>query len=77
MLKLSDTVLQPIQELCFNQATHKAETMVEVLSAALKLDCALEQWHSSLPGHLVPGYPCSQGQTTFRRQAIILRMRYV
>lgn len=78
ILKLSDTVLQPIQELHFDQAKHdETESIASILGTALKLDCELEGWYAGLPQHLVSGYNSAQGHATFQRQAILLRMRYL
>ncbi|RGP73665.1 hypothetical protein FLONG3_6274 [Fusarium longipes] len=78
-LKLSDNILQPIHDAFFTQQTgcNNKETVPDIMSAALKLDCELEEWHAALPEHLRVKFPCTQPEATFRRQATLLRMRYL
>ncbi|KAM5369699.1 hypothetical protein ACJZ2D_008846 [Fusarium nematophilum] len=76
VLRLSDIVLQPIQNSYFNEKDNK-EPIVAILSNALQLDCQLEEWHAALPEHLRLKFPCSQTEAVFRRQATLLRMRYL
>ncbi|KAM0403589.1 hypothetical protein ACHAQC_001205 [Fusarium culmorum] len=76
-LKLSDNILQPIHDAYFSQKTSCKETTPDILSTALKLDCELEEWHAALPEHLRVKFPCTQPEAIFRRQATLLRMRYL
>ncbi|KAL3593708.1 hypothetical protein FPOAC2_08009 [Fusarium poae] len=77
-LKLSDNILQPIHDAYFSQKTScNKETTSEIMSTALKIDCELEEWHAALPEHLRVKFPCTQPETIFRRQATLLRMRYL
>ncbi|KIL95390.1 hypothetical protein FAVG1_00127 [Fusarium avenaceum] len=77
-LKLFDNVLQPIQDSYFKQPTfNNKESISDILSTALKLDCELEVWHAALPDHLRVKFPCTQPEAIFRRQATLLRMRYL
>ncbi|KAF4979736.1 hypothetical protein FZEAL_4093 [Fusarium zealandicum] len=79
VLKLSDSVLQPIQTSYFNQkpGNDNKGSISDILSTAMKLDCQLEEWQAALPEHLRPKFPCTQTETVFRRQATLLRMRYL
>ncbi|KAM0562394.1 hypothetical protein ACHAPJ_002084 [Fusarium lateritium] len=74
-LKLSDNILQPLRDSYFSQNYN--ESVSDILSAALKLDCDLEEWHAALPEHLRVKFPCTQPEAVFRRQATLLRMRYL
>ncbi|CAJ0541571.1 Ff.00g081170.m01.CDS01 [Fusarium sp. VM40] len=77
-LKLFDNVLQPIQDSYFKQPTfNNKESISDILSTALRLDCELEEWHAALPEHLHVKFPCTQPEAVFRRQATLLRMRYL
>ncbi|OBS20942.1 hypothetical protein FPOA_07282 [Fusarium poae] len=77
-LKLSDNILQPIHDAYFSQKTScNKETTSEIMSTALKIDCELEEWHAALPEHLRVKFPCTQPEAIFRRQATLLRMRYL
>jgi hypothetical protein len=77
VLKLSDTVLQPVQDAYFNQKQNSKQSISEILGTALHLDCVLEEWQAALPEHLRLKFPCTQTEAVFRRQATLLRMRYV
>ncbi|KAF5657065.1 lactose regulatory protein [Fusarium heterosporum] len=78
-LKLFDNVLQPIHDSYFNQLVgrNNNKSIHEILSNALKLDCVLEEWHAALPEHLRVKFPCTQPEAIFRRQATLLRLRYL
>ncbi|XEV05431.1 hypothetical protein FSHL1_010718 [Fusarium sambucinum] len=77
-LKLSDNILQPIHDAYFSQKTScNKETTSDIMSTALKFDCELEEWHAALPEHLRVKFPCTQPEAIFRRQATLLRMRYL
>lgn len=77
-LKLSDAVLQPIQQFYFdNQTQDKKDSVTDILSTTLRLDEELQDWHNSLPRHLHIDSACSQGQMGQRRQALLLQMRYL
>ncbi|KAF4447282.1 hypothetical protein F53441_9169 [Fusarium austroafricanum] len=78
ILKLSDAILQPIHD-SFNQKSDNGskESIPDILSVALKLDCELEEWHAALPEHLRVKFPCTQPEAIFRRQATLLRLRYL
>lgn len=78
-LKLSDAVLQPIQQFYFDNRTQleKTDSMTDVLSTTLRLDEELQDWHSSLPRHLHINSACSQGRMGLRRQALLLHVRYL
>ncbi|KAM0191867.1 hypothetical protein ACHAPI_008585 [Fusarium lateritium] len=76
--KLFDNVLQPIQDSYFSlPAFTNKESISDILSTALRLDCELEEWHAALPEHLRVKFPCTQPEAVFRRQATLLRMRYL
>lgn len=77
VLKLSDNILQPIRDSYFSQHTgcNDNQTIPDILSTTLKLDCELEEWHAALPEHLRVKFPCTQPEAIFRRQATLLRMR--
>ncbi|KAF4490308.1 Transcriptional activator acu-15 [Fusarium agapanthi] len=76
-LKLYDDILQPIQD-SFNCKTDSGkEPVSDILSDALKLNCDLEEWHTAIPEHLRVKFPCTQPEAIFRRQATLLRMRYL
>ncbi|WAO92720.1 Zn(2)-C6 fungal-type domain-containing protein [Fusarium falciforme] len=77
VLKLSDTVLQPVQDAYFNQRAGNKQSISEILGTALNLDCVLEEWQAALPEHLRLKFPCTQTEAVFRRQATLLRMRYL
>lgn len=77
-LKLSDTVLQPIQQFYFdNQTQDNKDSVTDILNTTLRLDEQLQDWHNSLPRHLHIDLACSQGQMGQRRQALLLHMRYL
>jgi hypothetical protein len=76
-LKLADNVLQPIHDAYFSSTCNTKEAIPDILSIALKLDCELEEWHAALPEHLHVKFPCTQPEAVFRRQATLLRMRYL
>ncbi|KAJ4021455.1 hypothetical protein NW752_004463 [Fusarium irregulare] len=76
-LKLADNVLQPIHDAYFSSTCNTKEAITDILSTALKLDCELEEWHAALPEHLHVKFPCTQPEAIFRRQATLLRMRYL
>ena len=78
-LRLSDTVLQPIQSTYFDNQSGKHAT-ADVLSTALKLDSELQQWYDGLPKHLQIlqlDSVSAQRHSVFSRQAILLRIRYL
>ncbi|RSM14292.1 hypothetical protein CEP52_001418 [Fusarium oligoseptatum] len=77
VLKLSDMVLQPVQATYFNQKQGSKQSISEILGTALNLDCVLEEWQAALPEHLRLKFPCTQTEAVFRRQATLLRMRYL
>ena len=70
-------VLQPVQDVYFNQKAGNKQFISEILGTALNLDCVLEEWQAALPEHLRLKFPCTQTEAVFRRQATLLRMRYV
>ncbi|KAF5020523.1 hypothetical protein F66182_7455 [Fusarium sp. NRRL 66182] len=78
-LKLSDQVLRPVHDYYFGQnlTCNNKESISDILSTALKLDCELEGWQAALPEHLRVKFPCTQPEAVFRRQATLLRMRYL
>lgn len=76
-LKLYDDILQPIQDSLSHKTDSGKESVSDVLSDALKRDCDLEEWHAAIPEHLRVKFPCTQPEAIFRRQATLLRMRYV
>ncbi|ENH70570.1 Transcriptional activator protein acu-15 [Fusarium oxysporum f. sp. cubense race 1] len=76
-LKLYDDILQPIQDSANHETESVREPVSNILSDALKLDCDLEEWHAAIPEHLRVKFPCTQPEAVFRRQATLLRMRYL
>ncbi|TVY64148.1 Transcriptional activator protein acu-15 [Fusarium oxysporum f. sp. cubense] len=76
-LKLYDDILQPIQDSVNHETESVREPVSNILSDALKLDCDLEEWHAAIPEHLRVKFPCTQPEAVFRRQATLLRMRYL
>lgn len=77
VLKLSDAVLQPVHDVYFSRQEDSKQSVPEILGTALNLDCVLEEWQAALPEHLRLKFPCTQTEAVFRRQATLLRMRYV
>jgi hypothetical protein len=75
--RLYDDILQPIQDSVNHETGSVREPVSNILSDALKLDCDLEEWHAAIPEHLRVKFPCTQPEAVFRRQATLLRMRYV
>ncbi|KAH7143810.1 fungal-specific transcription factor domain-containing protein [Dactylonectria macrodidyma] len=77
-LKLSDAVLQPIQQIYFDKQTQEKEASIaDILSTTLRLDETLQDWHASLPSHLLVDPTCPQKQLGQRRQALLMHMRYL
>ncbi|KAI5459753.1 fungal-specific transcription factor domain-containing protein [Mariannaea sp. PMI_226] len=81
MLKLSDEVLQPIQQYFLDkynsQDTMTASSAHDIFTVALRLDDELQSWHGSLPSHLQLNTFCPPHQMGLRRQALLLHMRYL